>query len=876
MTQVFQSDPSTISSSIGRYRILDKLGEGGMGSVLLAEQREPVVRRVAVKIIKSGMDSAEVIARFEAERQALSLMDHPNIAKVFDAGTTDSGQPYFVMELVKGSPLNRYCQDNNLSLDQRLALFAAICNGVHHAHQKGVIHRDLKPSNILVADYDGEPVPKIIDFGLAKAIGQNLTDKTLVTQFGQVVGTIAYMSPEQSKLNQLDIDTRTDIFSLGVILYELLTGTTPIDSDRLQSHALDQLLKLIREEDPPVPSQRLSTVHTAAGSMTSKSGEATYSPARIRGELDWIVMKSLDKDRARRYETAHEFSLDVKRFLQGEPVEAAPATFTYRLKKLISRNRGFVVAASVVLFVLVCGIIGTSYGLVRANTALVAANESAAAAEAGRLQTRKALDMMSGTMLEEWLLKSNEITEQQKAFLNEMLAIYDDFAQAASHSESGDNLVAMAWLRTGAIQEKLGNADDALQRFQRAIALFESAAEKDGELRYRLAKAWSSVASIHQTLGELGLARKELVQTRISLGQLCDEYPDRLEYQNLRIFVNLQYMRLQHDMGNMNERDVARMALLHDLNRLADQFPDNEYADLIHAQVLSHWGRKYHYSTTEEGARKGADLYLESIEILDGLCRKTPTNDQYWFHLSIAQNDLGVLYKSVGERDKAIEFYLESNATRKRLREMYPNSVSYATLLAGNYLNLGNVYRIKSSFAEALKNYQEGIDLCNWVVERNQSDRLTRRFLRNLFEGIAETHVAKKEFQLAKINFEKALENVADKYAADRARIRISLRRARVLVELGQSAEALEIVNGLVINAGRLQATTSYHAVPVLVALASQANDTGERQSHLDRAAELLRTAVKGKVTSSSTKGLGWRQDPEYQMLIDHPLLGEF
>jgi WD40 repeat protein len=334
----------------------------------MAQQTEPVKRLVAVKLIKAGMDSKQVLARFEAERQALALMDHPNIARVFDAGATAKGRPYFVMELVKGVPLTRYCDEHRLSPKDRLELFVPVCQAIQHAHQKGIIHRDIKPSNVLVALYDGRPVPKVIDFGIAKATGQQLTEHTLVTGFGTVVGTLEYMSPEQAELNQLDIDTRSDVYSLGVLLYELLTGTTPLERKRLKEAAILEVLRLIREEEPPRPSTRLSE---SKESLPSISAQRQTEPAKltrlVRGELDWLVMKALEKDRSRRYETANGFAMDVQRYLANEPVLACPPSAWYRLKKFARRNRGPVVAATLSLLLLVGGIVGTTLGLLQAQ-----------------------------------------------------------------------------------------------------------------------------------------------------------------------------------------------------------------------------------------------------------------------------------------------------------------------------------------------------------------------------------------------------------------------------------------------------------------------------------------------------------------------------
>jgi eukaryotic-like serine/threonine-protein kinase len=343
---------------IGRYKLLQKIGEGGCGVVYMAEQEQPVRRRVALKIIKLGMDTAQVIARFEAERQALALMDHPNIARVLDAGATETGRPFFVMELVRGIKITEYCDQNQLSTEERLALFMQICQAIQHAHQKGIIHRDVKPSNVLVTSHDGTPVPKVIDFGIAKATNQQrLTDRTIFTAFEQFIGTPAYMSPEQAEMSGLDVDTRSDIYSLGVLLYELLTGTTPFDADTLMRGGLDECRRTIRESEPAWPSTRVSTLLHAE--LTTAARHRRAEPpkliALLRGDLDWIVMKALEKDRTRRYETANALAMDLQRYLADEPVLARPPSRWYRLQKLLRRHRGAFAAIVAVAFTLVAG-----------------------------------------------------------------------------------------------------------------------------------------------------------------------------------------------------------------------------------------------------------------------------------------------------------------------------------------------------------------------------------------------------------------------------------------------------------------------------------------------------------------------------------------
>ena len=347
-----------LGSRLGRYMLLQKIGEGGCGLVYLAEQEEPVRRQVALKVIKLGMDTKSVIARFEAERQALAMMDHPNIARVLDAGATETGRPFFVMELVRGTRITKYCDENNLDTVQRLKLFTQVCRAIQHAHQKGVVHRDIKPSNILVTLHDGVPVPKVIDFGIAKATEGRLTNNTLFTGVEQFVGTPAYMSPEQADISGLDVDTRSDIYSLGVLLYELLTGRTPFDTTVLMQSGLDEMRRTLREKDPQLPSTMITSLQRTELALTA--GQRCTEPpkliSQIKGDLDWIVMKALEKDRNRRYDTANGLALDIQRYIESEPVLARPPSRRYRFKKLVARNKIVFAASGVVALALLFGL----------------------------------------------------------------------------------------------------------------------------------------------------------------------------------------------------------------------------------------------------------------------------------------------------------------------------------------------------------------------------------------------------------------------------------------------------------------------------------------------------------------------------------------
>jgi serine/threonine protein kinase len=700
---------------IGPYKLLEPIGEGGMGTVWMAEQQQPVRRLVALKVIKAGLDSAQVVARFEAERQTLALMDHPHIARVFDGGTTASGRPYFVMELVKGTPITQYCDEHRLTPRQRLELFIPVCQAIQHAHQKGIIHRDVKPSNVLVAPYDGKPVVKVIDFGVAKATGQRLTERTLFTGFGAVVGTLEYMSPEQAELNNQDIDTRSDLYSLGVLLYELLTGTTPLTKERLKHTPFPELLRLIREEEPPKPSTRLSSSDTLAALAAARQTEPAKLTRLVRGELDWIVVKALDKDRNRRYESASALAADVLRYLNDEPVVACPPSASYRLRKFVRRNKGPVLAVCVFILLLAAGIVGTTTGLVRAlaaeqqtrterdqkdealgkvekevrqkQEALRQVVKERDQKEENWRKARRAFQMLTHDVVGELLGRQVHMTDRHREFLNRVLAEHAALAAAKAGDPEGRQNQAEGLFLVGLIRHRLGELKKAEGAYRDGVALQKQLAADfptRPEYRFHLALSYTNLGAL---LSDTGRPKEAEVAYRDGLAlrkKLTADFPSRPEYHHELVQSYTNLANLLDNTARPKEAEAAYRDALAISQRLAADFPDSpayrEDVARSHnnlAVLLYHTGRP----------KEAEESWRDALAVRKRLAADFPTVPDRENDLAVTFMNLGNLLRDTGQPKEAEAAYREALAIGKQLAADFPNRPDFRSDLAVSHYN---------------------------------------------------------------------------------------------------------------------------------------------------------------------------------------------
>ena len=539
----------------GRYTLLEVLGEGGMGTVYRAGQAAPVKRQVALKLIKVGMDSRAVLARFDAERQALALMDHPNIARVYDGGTTEAGQPFFVMELVSGEPITEYCDRKRLPVRARLELFVAVCQAVQHAHQKGIIHRDLKPSNVMVTEVDGRPTPKVIDFGVAKATEFSLTEQSLADT-GAIVGTPTYMSPEQADPSSMDIDTRTDVYALGVILYELLVGSPPIDAKQFKRGAILEMLRMVREFDPPKPSTKVSTSEALPNIAASRDIEPAHLKRALQGDLDWIVMMALEKDRTRRYETANGFAADIQRHLAHEPVVAAPPSRAYRLRKFVRKHRGAVIAASLVLVTLLGGLAAVAAVQTVANAQLTS---SRAAVQARYELATDAIKTFHTGVSEDFLLKEEKFKDLRNRLLTSASDFYGKLGALLGKETDvvSRRALAQANFELADLTDKVGRQEDALAAHRQVLVAREALAAEPGadvETKVDVGRSLTAVAWLLSAAGKTDLAEATYRKAETLLADLARSSPST---QAAR--AALAYCRTWMGRASIQHRQVRRL-----------------------------------------------------------------------------------------------------------------------------------------------------------------------------------------------------------------------------------------------------------------------------------------------------------------------------
>lgn len=619
----------TLGTMIGPYKLMEQIGEGGFGLVYVADQQTPIRRRVALKIIKPGMESREVLTRFEAERQAIALMDHPNIARVYDAGVTESAQPYFVMELVRGVPLTEYCDGHQLDISDRLKLLVDVCNAVQHAHQKGIIHRDLKPSNILVTLQDGHPLVKVIDFGVAKAIGQSLTIKTMYTRFASMVGTPAYMSPEQAGMSTGDIDTRSDIYSLGVLLYELLTGTTPFTSDRLQSAGFDELRRIIREEEPHRPSTRLSTLNNQLATTIAANRKLDLAKlaSSMKRDLDWIVMKALDKDRNRRYATAGSMAEDISRFLMHQPVVACPPSTWYRFTKFARRNK---VAISTVSSITAALLLGTIVSVWQAQVAIqerddkvIALNEAKTAEETAN-QARKELEGFNQRLNTTTVLLSSGRVHADAQRWSEAYKSYTEATEILPK-------YFLVWLERGRLNAKLGRWDAAAEDFSQAVEIGCSAqqAELSGVPQLLFFAGQSNAYErITREIEPLGASDPASVVTR---GLLVDEI-SQSKAANLASVVEQMLLDVENKSGSHMKHQ-------------------HKYASMYYSANLyvAGWA------------------HLRAGNLEKAIQRLEQSNDAEWFGKGIAYPLIAIAHHRAGRADDAVKAFDQSQTLLDRL-----------------------------------------------------------------------------------------------------------------------------------------------------------------------------------------------------------------
>jgi serine/threonine protein kinase/tetratricopeptide (TPR) repeat protein len=708
-----QSESS--GAAIGPFKLLEQIGEGGFGVVFLAEQTQPVRRKVALKVLKPGMDTRQVVARFEAERQALALMDHPNIARVFDGGETVSGRPYFVMELVKGIPITAFCDQRQLTINDRLELFIHVCRAVQHAHHKGIIHRDLKPSNVLTMLDDGTPVVKVIDFGIAKATGQQLTDKTLFTNLAQIIGTPLYMSPEQTALSGLDVDTRSDIYSLGALLYELLTGMTPFDKKRLRDADYDEIRRIIRNEEPPRPSARLADSKDTLPSIAAwRQTDPSKLTRLVRGELDWIVMKCLEKDRNRRYETVNGLAMDLQRYLHDEPVVAGPPSATYRLRKFARRNKLALLIAGVFAAAMLLGVAVLVVSTVLISRSYTAERKARQQAEANFQRTRAAVDEFFTTVSQSKLFDVPGMQPLRKELLESALRYYQSLAAEAGDDPSVRAGLAAAHFRLAEVYFEVDQNNDSIREVDAGLALVEQLLREhpaDSDFFRRIAGVWKGTRRMSQSASppdDRAGAERTLKRFLPVWERLAAENAGLPAFQSdlATLYDRAGSMLGAYARGGEAIQSYRKsIAIWESLARANPEEP--EYQAAL-AQAYAAMAAELSYAGDRAQALK---LIETGLELSEKLVARYPGIPQYREELANILSARAVRSLADGRYLEAGKFIRRALETREALAAEFPNARGYRAALASALLLRGSYYQHLRQLDRAIADFSKAIEL---------------------------------------------------------------------------------------------------------------------------------------------------------------------